>query len=239
MMRSLFVFVIAALCAGCWDFVEPDFPEAGAPAVLQSSTFVDERGNISIDALLAPGFTVAGLQREVPNDTLHVYGLSLAPAEIKKNGSRAYTFSGNLDSPDPLRVPFVLDGPVIEEVTGPPPHVRWFGIRKLDPDTITWPRGTELRLRIDTTLAQATPLPQIRQWFLEIRGKDRSFRVSSDGLPPATLRLPAEWVPADTNGIVTATLSFYQSGTLLSPKRDYIGNISFTVLIRWIIKVTS
>lgn len=238
-MTRVCLLASALLCGGCWDFVEPELPGAGAPAVLQVSAFVDEAGVVDVNAMLVPGFTIGGLQRAVEDDTVAIYGMKLGPRAVRKSGTREYSFQGRLDSPNPLTVPFTVTGPAIQEVSGPPPYVRWLGIRKTDPDTIVWLKGTELQLHVDTTLARNSPSPQIRQWFLELRGDNRSFRVSSDGYPPAILRVPTEWIPASTNGILTAQLSFYQSGTQRSPSNDYIGNISFTVSIRWVIKVSS
>lgn len=239
MMRRLLIVVLALLCGACWDFVEPDFPEAGAPAVLQASVFIDEQGAGNINALLVPGLTFGGFVRDVPNDTLLFYDRALAPTAVRRNGTREYNDAGILVEGDPLAQPFVLVGPDVTDITGPPPRVRWPTIRKIGPDTVSWTRGTTLVLRVDTVLAPAEPPPQIQQWFLDLRGSDRSFRVSSDGLPPAELQIPGNFMPAAVGGNIFATLTFYQSGQQRSPGNDYVGNISFTVLLRWVIKVQS
>ncbi|MGQ0813853.1 MAG: hypothetical protein ACT4O1_05250 [Gemmatimonadota bacterium] len=235
MIRHALSFMLAVSCAGCWDFVEPDFPEAGAPAVLQANVFVDPAGVATITGLLAPGLTFAGFQREVVNDTLIVYGFGIAPSAIRPNGSREYRFSGPIANV--FDRPLELVAPEVEDIIGPPPQVRWFSIQKVGPDTVVWQRGTDLVLRVDTVLATSVPQPQIRQWFLDLRGSDRSFRLSSDGLPPDEIRIPAGFVPAAQQGIIIATLTFFQSDLQRSPANDYIGNISFTVALRWIVKV--
>lgn len=234
-MRSVRSFALLLAVAGCYDFVEPDFPEAGAPAVLQATAFRDIAGNISITAQLVPGLAIGGIQREIPNDTLEIYGLRLTPKEIKKNGTRIYGFEG------PALVaatfPFVLAAPGVAGVIGPPPRAQWFPVRKTDGDTIVWKRGSELVLHVDTALGVSTPTPPIRQWFLELRGADRSFRVSSDGPPPLTLRIPPEWVPAVNTQTFPVFLSYFQSGQQQSPNRDYIGIISFNTQMRWTIRI--
>ena len=77
MMRILTALSLALLCAGCWEFVDPQFPEVGAPAVMQASAFVTEDGNVNVNGLLLPGVREGGFQREVPDDTLRILGLKL------------------------------------------------------------------------------------------------------------------------------------------------------------------
>jgi hypothetical protein len=236
MRRALRSLLLCLPCAGCWDFADPQFPEAGAPAVLQVSAFVDERGQANITALLLPGLTRGGFKREVPDDTLRIFGLALAPDSIFRNGDRQYHFIGTVGS-DPLAGPLTIAGPVVDDIVGPPTGISWFGIRKDDPDTISWSRGTELVLRIDTTLAPSIPPPQIQYWFLDLNGGGRTFRLSSDGLPPAEIHIPTGWVPEAEDAAIVATMTFYQSGLQRSPSLDYIGNIAVNVQIRWIIKI--
>ncbi|MGQ0562543.1 MAG: hypothetical protein ACT443_11795 [Gemmatimonadota bacterium] len=234
--RALPCLAVSLLSAGCWEFVAPDFPEAGAPAVLQANVTLSETGSLDVSAVLVPGLTFGGFQREVADDRLNVNGIELAPVAVRRNGTRAYQFVGQLDDGAVLSRPFVLVAPVVQDVTGPPPRVSWFGIRKADPDTIVWMRGEQLVLRVDTTLAPSMPPPQIQQWFLDLRGRERSFRVSSDGFPPAELHIPSEWLPESNDGIIVATMTFFQSGQQRSPAKDYLGSISLTVVLRWTIR---
>lgn len=234
--RLRFLVLVSLVCAACYDFVEPDFPEAGAPAVLQASVFADESGSISINALLVPGLGIGGFQRNVLRDTLDIYGVALAPKAVRKNGSREYNFSETRPRAALTR-PFDVSAPRVEDVPGTPPSVEWFPIRRADPDTIVWKRGTDLILRVDTALGRSQPVPAIRQWFLTLTGTAVSFRISSDGLPPATIRIPPEFIPAST-GSIQVLLSLYQAGLLQSPTRDYLANLSFNFQIRWIVRVT-
>lgn len=234
-MRTLAAVLLAGWCAACYDFAEPDFPEAGAPAYLQVDAFVDNAGNASINALLTPGLAIGGVLRPVPNDTLKVFSLSLAPTNVRKNGTREYSFNGKLVAQDIYE--FRLNGPRVEEIQGPAPTADWFGIRKTDPDTVIWTRGTDLVLHVQTDLGTSLPKPDIRQWFLDLSGSDRQFRISSDGFPPATLRIPSEWLPQASSGTIVAALSFYQAGRQQSPASDYIGNLSYTLQLRWLVRV--
>lgn len=179
--------------------------------------------------------SIGGIQRKVPNDTLDIYGFKLTPVEIKTNGTRVYSFVGRAITNG--SAPFVLNGPRVDEVTGPPPHANWFPIRKTDPDTVVWVRGTDLILHVDTALGVSSPTPPIRQWFLTVAGTQRDFRISSDGAPPVILRIPAEWVPPVNTPTTNVFLSFFQSGQQQSPTRDYIGLITFNIQIRWIVRI--
>jgi len=235
--RPLFLILLSLCGAGCYDFVEPDFPEAGGPALLQASAYADENGSLQINALLAPGLDANGVERTVPNDTLDIYGLKLAPKDVSNNGSRTYSFFGE-KSGFSITAPFDVNGPRIDDVVGPPPRVHWFAIKRTDPDTVVWTRGTDLVLHVDTAVGVSLPPPAIRQWFLTLSGASPSFRVSSDGLPPTTLRIPVEWVPTPANGFIVVTLSYFQGGQQQGPSRDYIGNITFNITLRWIIRAT-
>jgi hypothetical protein len=236
MTRVLPALSLALLCAGCWEFVDPEFPEVGAPAVMQVSAFVTEDGRANITGVLLPGVREGGFQRLVPDDTLRILGLKLAPENVERTGRRTYRFDGEIGR-RPLEGALTIDAPVVNGVTGPPPHISWFGIRKLDPDTIRWRRGTELVLHVDTTLAPSLPPPQIQYWFLEMRAGARVFGVSANGLPRTQLHIPGDWVPASSDSTVSATLTFFQSGVQKSPSNDYIGSIDVNVQVRWIIKV--
>ena len=230
MMRRLSLLLIVGATAGCYDFVEPDFPEAGAPAVLSASMFVDEFGNANFDGLLAPGLAIGGVSRPVPNDTIYVMGVKIAPGSIAPNRSRSYHYTGSVITPRR----FTMQAPSVEGV-GTPPGVDWFGMQKTDADTLFWTPGTTLTFHVRTNLGPSTPAPPIRQWFLELRG-DRSVRISSDGLPPDTLPVPPNFIPTPVNGVVVATLSLYQSGTQ-QQSHDYIGSFTYNFSVRWIVRV--
>lgn len=237
--RALAVLVfLSTSLGGCLDFVEPDFPGAGAPALLQVTLNLEPAGSGNISGVLVPGLTFGGFVRDVPNDTLLVNGLRVGPINVRDNGTREYQLNGAVAA-DPIDTdtPFEVVAPPVEEVTGRPPDIRWYTITKLGGDTIAWTRGTDLVVSVDTALVPSSPSPQIRQWFLEIAGATRSFRLSSDGLPPGELRIPTAFVPAAANGIIRMTLSFQQSGNYRSPANDYIGSYTFRTALQWIVEV--
>jgi hypothetical protein len=234
--RSLFIIASSLACSGCWDFLEPDFPEAGAPAVVQASVFLYDNGRLNVNGLLVPGLAIGGVQRRVINDTLQVFGVKIAPVQIQRNGSRSYNIDTTVPAGISFASPFDPIAPVVEEVASPPPRVRWFGIRRTDLDTIAWQRGTDLILHVSAPLGQSTPTPMQRQWVISIVGAT-SFRASADSVPPTTIRIPTEWVPAAVNGRVTVYFSFYQAAKVESPLKDYIALFDFTTVTQWTIKV--
>lgn len=232
------VAIIAASLAACWDFIEPDFPGAGAPAVFQANMTVNERGVGNLTGLLVPGLATSGFLREIPNDSLLVNGKRITPVNVRANNTREYQVNGFIGD-STVTVPPVLDllPPRVEGIASDPLRVRWYGVRKLDPDTITWVPGTNLVLRIDTALATPEPFPQIRQWFLDINGVTRSYRISSDGLPPGTLVIPPAFVPVPANNRIVVTMLWYQTGQYRSPANDYINTITLSVALTWIVRV--
>lgn len=234
--RRTYLLALALSCTACYDFVEPDFPEAGAPALLQLAVYVDESGNASITGLLAPGLSAAGVQRRVLRDTIELYGLQLAPVGIRRNGSREYALTGIIAGPELVTRPLEIEAPTVEKVAGPPPTAQWFGVRKVGPDTIAWRPGTDLVLRVASDLGASTPMPTIRQWFVALHGAT-SFRISADGLPPDEIVIPAYWVPEPRDGLITASLAFFQSVRQQAGAGDYIGLFSFNVELRWVVQV--
>jgi hypothetical protein len=232
-IRLVSIFLAAWMSAGCWDFVAPDFPEAGAPAVLQLNVSVDEAGTVGVNGVLAPGLDIGGVIRDVADDTIEVFGVRIGPSAVRRNGTREYNFTQRVPSVT-LSTPLDIRAPDVNNVPGPPPQIHWFGIRKTDPDTLRWTRGTDLVLHLENDLGTSVPQPGLRQWFLQLNG-NVAFRISSDGFPPEELRIPPQFVPASVSKVVLVTLSFFQSAQIFS--NTYIGNFGHNVLIRWIIKV--
>lgn len=237
-LRAFTAAITAALLCGCYDFIEPDFPGAGAPAVFQATVNMNERGVGNLSGVLVPGLATSGFLRTVPNDSLLVNGKRIAPVNVRANGTREYQAGGFIGD-STITTPPVLDllSPRVEGIASAPMQVQWYGVRKLDPDTITWVPGTNLVLRIDTALATPEPFPQIRQWFLDINGVTRSYRISSDGLPPGSLVIPPAFVPAPANNRIVVTMLWYQTGQYRSPANDYVTNVTLSVALTWIVRV--
>lgn len=232
-LRLPLVAFAALFSAGCWDFVAPDFPEAGAPAVVQLNVTVDQTGMVNVNGVLVPGLDIGGVIRDVANDTVQVYGTPIGPSAVRRNGTREYSFAQRIPSVT-HNTPLDVRAPEVENVPGPPPQIHWFGIRKADPDTLLWTRGTDLVLHIENDLGTSSPQPGLRQWFLQLIG-NVAFRISSDGFPPEELRIPPQFVPASVTKLVVIQMSFFQSAQIFS--NTYVGNFGHNVILQWVIKV--
>jgi hypothetical protein len=116
--------------------------------------------------------------------------------------------------------------------------VRWNGLLRLDPDTVVAVRGQDIVLRMDTIAALSTPAP-FRQWFLDIRTGFRTFRLSSDGLPPLTLRIPADFIPSSTDPLALVSLIYFQTGQVRSATGLYTGSITADIRLNWVIRFTN
>ena len=238
-VRTAIVAFIAIVSGGCWDFIEPDFPGANAPAVLQMNVTMNERGVGNLNAVLVPGLDFGGFERVVPNDTLIVNGLKLGPTSLRPNGTRDYTFSGSISATNAEpRVVLAFSHPRVEGIAETPPDIRWYGVGKLDPDTVFWTPGTNLVLRVDTTLPAPQPFAQIRQWFLQLQGSNKQFRISSDGLPPAEIVIPPSFIPEAASGTILVTMTFQQSAQYPTEGNTYLSNINYVVFLTWIVRVT-
>ena len=240
MMRRRFLpgLLAAVISAGCYDFVAPEFGGGGANPVIQLSVVLSEQGNLTLSGLFAPGIDTTGFNRNVPRDTIDVFGLKFAPLSVRENGTREYNSTGKVAPALAQTQPLELSAPQIQGHPALPPAVTWFPIQRADPDTIYWQRGSDLVLHIDTAVGVSVPTPRIRQWFLEMRSTNGSFRVSSDGLPPAELHIPSEWVPATTDSdIIAISLAFHQSSRLEPETANYSALFDFTFIVNWVVVV--
>src|SRR5690606_37747801 len=105
----------------------------------------------------------------------------------------------------------------------------------LDPDTIVVRPGDDIVLHMDTADAVSVPENPNRQWFLDVSAGGQSFRLSSNGLPPLTLRIPAEWVPPPQNNHALVSMVYQQSRQLRSADNRYIANVLLDVRLRWVV----
>ena len=146
------------------------------------------------------------------------------PGKARAKGLRAVTWSG--DGADST--------PVIDGIATPPPF-RWFGVRKLDPDTVFTDALGDVALHIESDLGDVQPASRTRQWFLELRGDFTSIRVSGDGAPPTTLRIPSQFIPPAPDKRVDVTLIYFQSA--LASTGSYIANVTLDVRVQWIVRL--
>lgn len=227
------LLLLAALCAtsaGCWDFVEPEFAEANAAAIMQVNANIDESGNFSMTGLLVPGLNEDGFQRAVLRDTLYIFGVPITSTSTLPSGSRVYSFNAAL-GPQALSQPFTIDPPKVEDMSIEP-TVRWYSPQTPDPDTIRVARGADLQLHI--VLDPNTPIPSPQQqWFLLLSGRAIQFQIGANGPPPAELVIPAEWIPEPADSVVRINFTSFQSAQPLIDK--YRGVYSYTVRLDWVI----
>ncbi|MGH7466806.1 MAG: hypothetical protein ACRENP_02365 [Longimicrobiales bacterium] len=225
------------LFSGCLDFIEPDLPEAGAPAVLQMNLNLDETGQLHTNAILVPSLTVDGLNRNVPDDTLRVSGLEFVPSNVRRNGTRLYSVNTRVNDPVAFVRPLRIQPPQVTGVSAPPPVVAWFALERADPDTVVARVGEELMLHLVVEPGGAQPEPDQRLWILELVRDSASFRISAAGAPPTTLRIPAHWVPAGRSERMSAYLTYYLTGTYRPAPGDYLHSLAVNLRIRWHIRL--
>ena len=237
--RSRLLHATSLICvlafSACLDFQEPAIPDLDAPAVAQIAVRTFDNGVLQVDGSLQPGRDSTGFQRVLQSPFVHVNELLVQPVALGDRGQRNYSLTipappRNTGGPYRILLPDVRDA-------GTMPLVQWNGLLKLDPDTIIAPRGGDIVLHMDTIAAPSSPAP-FRQWFLDIRAGFRTFRISSDGLPPLTLRIPAEWVPLSTDPRATVSLIYFQTGQVRSSTNDYIANLTLDVRLSWNVRFT-
>ena len=232
-------FAIGALLlvlggSGCLDFEDPTIPDRSASAVLQANMRVFDQGIFQVDGSLSPGRDAEGFQRPVPSPFIHAAGRVIEPQTLGERGVRSYSTSLSVQPRETLG-PFQLIAPTVQHA-GTLPVVTWYGLNRLDPDTIVVRPGDDVVLHMDTAAAVPDPPNLTRQWFLDLTAGGRTFRISATGVPPLTMRIPAEWVPTPQNNHAVITLIYYQSAQLRSPENLYIANVLLDVRLRWVIR---
>lgn len=226
--------LVLLLLAGCVDFEDPTIPDRSALAVLQANLRIFDHGVLQVDGSLSPGRDAEGFQRTVPAPFIYAAGMLIEPQSLSERGVRSYSTAVAVPRRETLG-PFELVAPTVLGV-GALPNVSWYGIARLDPDTVVVPAGADVVLHMDTADAVPQPSTLTRQWFLDISSGGRTFRLSATGVPPLTMRIPAEWVPPVQNNHAVVNLIYYQSSQLRSPENLYVGNVLLDVRLRWIIR---
>lgn len=217
----------------------PDIPgieNRGGPARISARLIVTDSGRISANATLRPGLDLEGYKRPVSRPFLRVMDSILEPDSVHRDGTLQYVDSWMRD-PDTIAGSLTLAAPRIEGILGAPPAVEWFGLRRDGPATVRLPEHEDLVLPVAEVERRSVPPPSRRQWFLTLSPSSggRSYRVSSDGLPPIPVSVPPRWIPeGDT---VRVRLIFSQSATVRDPSGDYIGDISVDSWFLWTVVV--
>lgn len=235
-IRSLATSLLPALLlTACLDFQEPEIPDRAAPAVVQAAVRAFDAGLLQVDGSLQPGRDSTGFQRVVQSPFIQANNFLVLPSSLGERGQRNYsqTFA---TAPRMTGGPFRITLPDVRDA-GTMPTVLWNGLLRVDPDTIVAARGGDIVLHMDTIASPSTPAP-FRQWFLDIRAGVRTFRISSDGLPPLTLRIPAEFIPPSGDPRAFISLIYFQTGQIRSSTQEYIGNVTLDVRLNWIVRFT-
>lgn len=214
--------------AGCLDFVEPELPERGAPAVAQISVVLSDSGALSVNATVAPGFDDDGLRREVLDATIATAGYTVSPDTLE-SGDLRYAVTLAVDTAVTARA-IDIRGPRVAGTTGIP-LVRWPTVGRADGDTVSVEADGTLRLHVRVEEDAGAPAPDTRQWFLTLAGDSTTFRLGSDEPPPEELEIPARWVPA---GVVSARLIYQQSATLRIGE-NYVSLLTLDMRLHWTI----
>jgi hypothetical protein len=221
------------LLAGCVEVAEPEMPDPRSPAVLQANMRIFDAGAFQVDGSLSPGREESGFLRVVQVPYIQAAGFLVAPQTLSQQGVRTYQ-SGFAVARGATSGPFDLVVPDIRGTTTLP-AVRWWGLQRVGSDTLVVHPGSDVVLRMDSVAAVSVPAHRWRQWFLEIRTGAQVFRVSADGAPPATLRIPSEWVPGRAGERSDLSLIYYQSTQLRAPDNTYIANIMLDTRMNWVV----
>jgi hypothetical protein len=223
----------APMIAGCFDFVEPDIPQAGAPASLQVSVSILDDGRATVTAQLTTGFDSLGVPRAIVDPTLRVMGRELQPGEAGPGEARSYAGTWVVDRAEALG-PIVIEPPLVEGAPAPPSPA-WHGLRRAGPDTLRLRPGEDLALDLEVDHRGTAP---IRQWFLQMTGAGGGIRLSADGPPPDRLVVPAVWLPAPLpDGSFRVTLTYAQSEGRMGPAGNYALSGSLSVRADWVVRL--
>lgn len=234
MARALTLLILALGCSACFDFIAPEFPEAGAPALFHVTAFVEEQ-QLRVDATLAPRLDRFGFERPVPDDTVRVNGLPMVPNDTAPAGVRTYSQTW---SPAPASIANGLEivAPAVVGIEAQPPRFHWYAAEGVGTDTMTIMAGEPIILRLNPDPGVSDPAPSFRQWFLTLQSGSRTLRISADAPPPPVLTIPKEFVPTDS-GTVRVLLSDRQTVSLRPAPGDYIGIVAVDTRLRWTIFV--
>jgi hypothetical protein len=218
---------------GCFDFIEPDIPQAGAPATLQVSVSIADNGSTTLTAALTTGFDSLGVPRAIADPTLRVMGRDLLPADTAVAEVWRYEGSWVVHEGEALG-PIVVEPPRVVGAPAPAPPV-WHGLRRVGSDTLLLPAGEDLALHLEVDERGTAP---IRQWFLQMTGARGSIRLSADGPPPERLVVPTVWLPEPrSDGTFRVTLNYSQSETRVGPAGNYVLSGALSSRADWTVRV--
>jgi len=230
--RAALLLLALSPMAGCLDFIDPILPSRGAAAVVTAHVNVTERGDVELTVRLLPGLDSAGVPRAVASRAARLLSRAIEPDTVTL---REWVYHETFTVPAAqVAGPIIFEAPAVRGV-GAPPAVTWYGVRRMDPDTLTLRAGQDMRLVLDADLGMPAPAPATRQWFMTLASTGGVFRLGADGVPPDTVIVPARWVPA--GDIVRVLLIWVQSADIRPQPGDYIGLVTLDVRASWTVRV--
>ena len=223
---------LTAAAVACVDFVEPDLAERGAPAVLQLEVRI-AGDSANVQGRLSPGIDEDGVLREPGAAPLRVAGRAVTPAAVAETGTRTYDAVFRLDA-GATDGGVRIEAPVVLDVDAPAPVVHWPTVRRAGPDTVRTDAMGRVVLR-PIVIGPAEPEPELRQWSLRLEGDDAAVTITATGLPPDSIVVPPEWLPADGDGEIAARLTLFLSARVEPAPGDYLALITLDTRAGWTI----
>jgi len=233
--RALIRLAALLALAGCIDFVEPELPGRGAPAVLQLIVRLRELSEVEVEGRLVPGLDEGGIRRRLADERIRVMGREFGPDSTSKTGTRVYRASWTASGAG-FAGAIEARGPGLAGLDSAP-GFRWYTLRRRGPAEVALGPSADLPLPVDLDPGAAQPEPEIRQWFLMLAGAGQVFRLGADGPPPSTILVPAHWVPAGDS--VAVMLIYQQSSEVEMPPGGYIGLLTLDTRISWTVRRTT
>lgn len=225
---------VVAAVAACADFVDPNIPEAGGPAVLSAVAVVSDRGTVDVRGIMNAGLDLIGVQRDVPDAGLGVNDTVIQPVAVERDGDHRYQSMWAFDvASEPIAIE--LRGPPIPGIIAAPPTAMLRGIRREGPDTLRITAGSDLLIRLAAEPGASTPSPISQQWFLTIAAAAREFRLGGSGAPPDTILVPGRFLPAGDS--LEVRLIYQQLAEAQAPPGDYIGVFTLDARLFWTVRV--
>jgi hypothetical protein len=218
------------LATGCLDFIEPELPDRGAPAVLQLTVRLLEPDEVEVEARMVPGLDEAGARRRLTDDRMRVMERVLDPDSTSKTGTRVYRTSWTgAASAGAIEV----RAPSVEGLAAAP-GFRWYAIRNGGPAELRLDAGADLDLPVAVAAGAPEPAPDIQQWFLTLSDSTGLFRLAADGPPPATIKVPPYWLPRGDS--IAVALIYQQLSKVEVSGGAYVGLFTLDTRVSWVVR---
>ncbi len=217
---------------GCLDFADPILPSRGAAAVASARVSVTNQGSVELSLHLLPGLDSAGVPRDVSSRHARLLDRTVEPDSVTR---REWIYHAMwMTEPGNVIGPIVFEAPTVRNVAAPPSIV-WYGVRRIDPDTLHLDAGADLRLRLDANAGASQPSPSQRQWVVTLATDNGVFRLGADGVPPDTILVPSRWIPPGDP--LRVQMIWTQTADIRQPPGDYIGLVTLDARVSWTVRV--